>query len=314
MTAPAGAARAPAGGPGEAGACRNCGTPLGGPYCARCGQRDAPADPTFAELAGEAWDAFVSLDGKVATTLRVLLTRPGELTVQYLAGRRSRFVTPLRLYLTCSLGFFLLQAALPERERALRISTAGAVRQGRYTPDLLSADDSLAGVAGPEWSRRIQRGLRRSGADGAGFAGRVLERAPQVIFALVPAQALLLAAAYRRRRRRMPAHLVFALHAHAFFFVAFGAAGVVRALLPAGGGEFVEPVAAAGVGAHALAAARRAYGGRWGATLARGLFVALGYLTAGAVALTAALLLTFYQMGGRRGAPPVTRPSPSAAP
>ena len=38
-------------------------------------------------------------DSKIFRTVQALLFRPGLLTVEYLAGRRKRYVLPLRLFL-----------------------------------------------------------------------------------------------------------------------------------------------------------------------------------------------------------------------
>lgn len=47
-----------------------------------------------------------SLDGRLLRTLKPLALRPGELTRQYLGGRRTFFTPPLRLYLGASFSFF----------------------------------------------------------------------------------------------------------------------------------------------------------------------------------------------------------------
>src|SRR5262249_50743304 len=78
-----------------------------------CGQRAIPPHPTLRELAGEAFVEFSGWDGKLAETLRTLIRAPGKLTIEFLEGRRSRFISPLRLYLTSSLGYFVLAAAAP---------------------------------------------------------------------------------------------------------------------------------------------------------------------------------------------------------
>ena len=39
--------------------CRNCGAPLGGEYCARCGQREGLGDLHFAEAVGDIVGATV---------------------------------------------------------------------------------------------------------------------------------------------------------------------------------------------------------------------------------------------------------------
>src|SRR3954466_13252843 len=77
--------------------CLNCGAALAGAFCAECGQRAMPPHPTVRELVGDAFAEFVGWDGKFADTLRTLLRKPGELTRQWLDGRRVRFISPLRL-------------------------------------------------------------------------------------------------------------------------------------------------------------------------------------------------------------------------
>lgn len=91
--------------------CRNCESPLTGLYCAQCGQRAAPPNPTTRELAAEAWESFTNVDGKIVLTLRDLMRHPGRLTREYLSGRRVRYLPPVRLYLICSVAYFVLAAA-----------------------------------------------------------------------------------------------------------------------------------------------------------------------------------------------------------
>jgi hypothetical protein len=91
--------------------CENCGAVLGGPFCAQCGQRAIPPHPTVRELAGDAWNELVGWDGKFLRTVRLLVLRPGELTRSAIEGRRARFITPVRLYLICSVLYFVVSAA-----------------------------------------------------------------------------------------------------------------------------------------------------------------------------------------------------------
>src|SRR5437762_1976939 len=93
--------------------CLNCGSALVGQFCAVCGQRAMPPHPMVRELVGDALSEFSGWDGKFAATVRLLLTRPGELTRQWLEGHRVHYISPLRLYLTASLLYFLVAAAVP---------------------------------------------------------------------------------------------------------------------------------------------------------------------------------------------------------
>ena len=91
-------------------ACRNCGAELQGQYCYACGQKVVTSEVSLHELLHEGVHEFVHLDGKIFQTLKLLLFRPGELTAEFLRGRRVRYIPPLRLYLVCSLLFFALAA------------------------------------------------------------------------------------------------------------------------------------------------------------------------------------------------------------
>ena len=98
----------------EGRSCRNCGEALVGRFCSACGQEDAPLHRSVRELATEFLGENFSFDTRLWRTLRPLLLRPGLLTKEYLAGRRIRFVSPLKTYLIAALLFFGLLALLPK--------------------------------------------------------------------------------------------------------------------------------------------------------------------------------------------------------
>ena len=56
-------------------------------------------------------------DSRLWRTLAALLFKPGHLTREFLAGRRARYLPPVRLYLVLSVLFFLSRARYT---RALR--------------------------------------------------------------------------------------------------------------------------------------------------------------------------------------------------
>jgi hypothetical protein len=80
--------------------CTNCGGPSSD-YCVRCGERQpGHHDLSVGHLAHEVVHEFVHLDSKVFRTLRDIVIKPGFLTEEYFAGRKSRYIAPLRLFLT----------------------------------------------------------------------------------------------------------------------------------------------------------------------------------------------------------------------
>ena len=119
-------------------ACRNCGTQAPLKFCPECGQETALHPPTLGEFLHEFVGHYVALEGALWRTLRLLLTRPGRLTREYLEGRRRRYVLPLRLYLTCQLPVLPRVEADRRRRRASmhqgmarkRLGTVAASRPG----------------------------------------------------------------------------------------------------------------------------------------------------------------------------------------
>ncbi len=91
--------------------CRNCETFLGDPpgkFCPACGQDTLNHPPTFWEFVHEFITHYVALEGKLWKTLAMLFFKPAELTREYRQGRKQRYISPLRLYITASFLFFFV--------------------------------------------------------------------------------------------------------------------------------------------------------------------------------------------------------------
>jgi Protein of unknown function (DUF3667) len=280
-------------------ACLNCGAvllPLADAtpprFCAACGQETTVKPPTLGEFAQQFGGAFLSTEGALWRTLKLLLLKPGELTRLYLAGRRKHYVLPLRLYLTISVLMLL----------ALRLSGALDV-QINSTPDeaptarkhdvsiLAFGDGTGLGLRDgvfycnnfPAWL--CKRAQRRLDIDPKGLADAVDEFKDRYVgnigaamFLLLPGFALWLKLAYLNRRLRYTEHLVFALHVHAFWFLAFA--------LFFTGVNALAIVGSVAVPWYTLAAMRRVYGGRRWPRLLRAAVVTLLYGLLLALAMT----------------------------
>lgn len=273
-------------------ACLNCGTELRGRFCSHCGQRNIPPHPTLYQLTHDAWVQFSGWDGRFMRTFLTLLRHPGAMTVDVIEGRRARYVTPFRIYLTASVLYFLVAAATPNL-RAPAASVPGAdvkidlrdpSAAQQLTPE--QREQLLKAVErAPWWAKPI---LKSAATDGIAFRQRVLATLPRVLFVLVPVFAAIVSLFYRRRR--FPQHLVFALHLHAmvFFVLAVGEAA-----------NFTRSAGIAGVVAlagllfllvYTLRAFRRVYGDGWIATVLKSAAVGLIYMVAGAAGLFLAVL------------------------
>ena len=93
--------------------CQNCGAPLLGPHCYRCGQPVTGLVRHFTSIIGDFFDTVLNIDARVFRTLWPLFSKPGYLSCEYFAGRRVRYVSPVRLFVFLSiLTFFIARLTL----------------------------------------------------------------------------------------------------------------------------------------------------------------------------------------------------------
>ena len=78
--------------------CANCAAPLAGEFCHQCGQR-AHLHRSLLHLGEEFLHGMLHFDAKGWRTVPMLVGRPGQLTRRYIDGHRTRFVSPLALFL-----------------------------------------------------------------------------------------------------------------------------------------------------------------------------------------------------------------------
>ena len=167
-------------------------------------------------MAGDAWQELSGYDGRLAATCRAIF-RPGFLTLEYLQGRRVRYLSPMRLYLTVSVIYFLIAAGAPNIGGGLRI---GFTNNGSSAPQVLTESerrDMLNQLGDVPWMLRPM--VQQIAEDPDGFRARVFATLPRVFFAMLPAFAAMVALFYRGRN--FPTALVFTVHVHAFAFVIF---------------------------------------------------------------------------------------------
>ena len=110
-------------------ACLNCGTQLTGAHCHACGQK-AHLHRTIGAFMHDFAHGAVHFDSKTWRTLPKLAFKPGELTRRYIDGERTRFVSPMALFLfSIFLMFAVFQFAGISAPTDLQGDTSGKLRE-----------------------------------------------------------------------------------------------------------------------------------------------------------------------------------------
>lgn len=93
--------------------CGNCGAPMQGPFCYACGQPEKGMIRHLASVMSDVADTIFNVDSRIFRSILPLYLRPGFLTNEYFAGRRTRYVTPFRLFFfLCVISFFAIQLTI----------------------------------------------------------------------------------------------------------------------------------------------------------------------------------------------------------
>ncbi|MCX7034834.1 MAG: DUF3667 domain-containing protein [Arenimonas sp.] len=154
--------------------CQNCGAPLLGEHCYACGQPTKGLVRHFGSIVGDFMDSVFEFDSRILRTIGPLLFRPGYLSMEYFAGRRVRYVSPVRLFVFLSLfAFFAAKLSFD-----INVDKDGAgpvvVNTGDDSGDGIRSATTVAEVeAARDQAIAALRKVRAEGADIPGLAAGI---------------------------------------------------------------------------------------------------------------------------------------------
>jgi hypothetical protein len=225
---PAAAAAAPT--------CENCGNAVAQEYCGHCGQRLEPPVHSLLHFSRVATEDLTHADSRLWRTLAALLFRPGFLTAEFLAGRRARYLPPIRLYLVLSVAFFLFAAATSPKIAVLQLdddgktlhpvalngsaSKAGAQESVAQRQQRLCGDVKYEGPWASQLQPAVVQACRKAVADdGRELQVAFLHNIPRAMFVFLPLLAAIMMLMYWRPRHYYVEHLLLLVHNHACVFL-----------------------------------------------------------------------------------------------
>lgn len=87
--------------------CLNCDHPVTLLYCSNCGQSLRQVRVSLHTLLMDFLGDYFTFDSKLLRSMKPLFFKPGELTLEFMRGRRASYIPPLRMYIFFSILFFL---------------------------------------------------------------------------------------------------------------------------------------------------------------------------------------------------------------
>jgi uncharacterized protein DUF3667 len=269
--------------------CDNCGAPVPARYCGSCGQRLEPAVHSLWHFAKVATEDLTHADSRVWRTLAALLFKPGKLTAEFLAGRRARYLPPVRLYLVLSVVFFLWAAATSSgRAMLLDEKEAPAGRAGALPSAQQPEQHCHTDYQGP-WATTlaplVKRSCERAVEDnGRSLRESILHNLPRAMFVFLPLLAASMLLMYWWPRHYYVEHLLLLVHNHAFVFLGLMLGWVAATLLPFAAG-WVRFAVTLYIPWYMYRSMRVVYGqGRW-LTIGKLVLLSFFYLVSGALML-----------------------------
>ncbi len=192
-------------GPQRGTQCLNCGLALDTNYCPNCGQHNTSHNHGLGQFLHEFLDEFLHLDSKILRTLIPLFTKPGFLTQEWTGGKRIRYITPLKLYLTlsafCFLAMSLKGTLYGEQKTDLKFNVTAPSAVKAPSPN----DSALDSLFRRKFGTPTQNNMLV-------IRDKFVSELPTTNFILMPIIAGIFALLYVRRKRFYVEHLVFTLH------------------------------------------------------------------------------------------------------
>lgn len=251
--------------------CLNCGTQLSDRFCPHCGQENVEPRESVWHLLVHFFNDFTHFDGKFFSTLKLLLTKPGLLSEEYMNGKRVRSLNPIRMYIFTSAFFFFIYFSTTDTElkptytaqgnkstftlmgdtegqQELTDSTARRLFVEEEGPKSVKEYDSLQQTLTPaKRDNRIKRYINRRLVATEEYLyqnplqaiveirDNFLHSFPKMLFISLPFFALFLYLFNLRRRQTYfyVSHAIFSVHLYCAVFVLLLAVVMLSNILPA---------------------------------------------------------------------------------
>src|SRR5690554_1453921 len=115
--------------------CKNCSTALQheAHFCQQCGQPVQLKSFGIWNVIHSFFDQYIAVEGTLWRSLKKLILQPGKLSIDFMDGKRARYVGFVRLFFSISFVFILCMSFLLENSQALQLYYSELLFSGSET-------------------------------------------------------------------------------------------------------------------------------------------------------------------------------------
>ncbi|WP_430810217.1 MULTISPECIES: DUF3667 domain-containing protein [unclassified Carboxylicivirga] len=234
--------------------CKNCYQQFNGKFCSNCGQSVKELERPIRFMIADFMGTVITFDTRLLKTLVTVLFKPGQLTLDFLAGKRARYMPPFRFYVFISFVMFLLMSVvtnnsinknykqtknanpLPTNKKELS-ALVDSVKTGKDSIYVaarknIKAEMDSSRLDSADIDQLIDNVKNTMENDQSKYAqtAKMIKDYPEVyinklyqftswsLFLFMPIFAFFLWISFFRTRKLFIGHLIFALNIHSFIF------------------------------------------------------------------------------------------------
>ncbi|MDB5134730.1 MAG: hypothetical protein JWP37_1333 [Mucilaginibacter sp.] len=185
--------------------CKSCENDHQENYCPECGEKAFNIKQlSLKHFIEETFEGFIHFDNKLFRTIKILITKPGQLSLDHTEGRRVKYMKPVQLFLVVNLIFFFLTA-----------SNIFSLRLQNYI--------SYKPFTNYNTRQLVKHKLAKSQLSLAEyeqlFNEKMTSNSKEFIFIFIPFYGLVFFLLFFWRKRFFTEHLVFAVHFTTFILI-----------------------------------------------------------------------------------------------
>ena len=243
--------------------CQNCGYEGIKKFCPECGQKNIQLK-RITQLLSDFFDTFLSLDFRIFPSLKYLIFKPGFLTKEYWAGRREKYLPPLRLYLIISFLTFVILPFITQftlgkgflcvtsEEQKESAPEGYALMEFYYFDDVINQyeeqyekgeidKDELESIT--QSMTAVHKGMNIAFERRITIDNMLTQYVPMAMFLMMPLLAVLMhLILYRNKELFYIHHLIASVHLHSFMFLNLFILLLIMPIIPNFIGDAIGPL------------------------------------------------------------------------